>query len=153
MKERNQGKYYGIGVSFEMRDGHHRHLPHRRQPVRRARHPRRRRIVKIDGSTAKGINNEEVFDKLRGAKGTTVHVTIRRPGQDEADRVRHRPRQDPDLQRSLLIHAEARDRLHPHHPILRAPPARSWTAALQNLESQGMERLDPRPARQQPAAT
>jgi carboxyl-terminal processing protease len=38
------------------------------------------RIIKIEGSSAYGISNEEVFSKLRGKKGTTVNVTIARPG-------------------------------------------------------------------------
>jgi carboxyl-terminal processing protease len=39
------------------------------------------RIVRIDGSSVIGITNEEVRQKLRGRKGTTVEVSIFRPGQ------------------------------------------------------------------------
>lgn len=38
------------------------------------------RITHIDGVSAYGISNEEVFGKLRGEKGTSVGVTIMRPG-------------------------------------------------------------------------
>ncbi|MCB9366870.1 MAG: S41 family peptidase [Calditrichaeota bacterium] len=38
------------------------------------------RITHIDGISAYAITNEEVFDKLRGEKGSTVRVTITRPG-------------------------------------------------------------------------
>lgn len=37
------------------------------------------RITKIDGLSAYAITNEEVFEKLRGEKGSTVRVTIERP--------------------------------------------------------------------------
>ena len=38
------------------------------------------RIVEINGESAFGITNEEVFQKLRGPKGTSVDVTIDRDG-------------------------------------------------------------------------
>lgn len=41
------------------------------------------RIVEIDGKSAYGITNEEVFKRLRGKKGTSVEVKIDRPGETE----------------------------------------------------------------------
>ncbi len=41
------------------------------------------RIVKIDSSSAIGITNEEVREKLRGRAGTEVSVTIVRPGVEK----------------------------------------------------------------------
>lgn len=38
------------------------------------------RIIKIDGKSAIGITNDEVRQKLRGKAGTTVNVSIVRPG-------------------------------------------------------------------------
>ncbi len=38
------------------------------------------RITHIDGISAYGITNEEVFGKLRGEKGSAVRITINRPG-------------------------------------------------------------------------
>jgi C-terminal processing protease CtpA/Prc len=38
------------------------------------------RITKINGVSAYGITNDQVFEKLRGPKGTSVDVTIARPG-------------------------------------------------------------------------
>ncbi len=38
------------------------------------------RIVKIDGISAYGITDDQVKDKLRGLKGTTVNVSVQRPG-------------------------------------------------------------------------
>lgn len=41
------------------------------------------RIVEIDGQSAYGITNEQVFQRLRGPKGSSVEVTIDRPGETE----------------------------------------------------------------------
>jgi carboxyl-terminal processing protease len=41
------------------------------------------RITHINGISAYGINNDQVFEKLRGPKGSTVEVTIARPGIDK----------------------------------------------------------------------
>ncbi|RJP81396.1 MAG: S41 family peptidase [Candidatus Zixiibacteriota bacterium] len=41
------------------------------------------RIIKIDGVSSYGITNEEVFQKLRGPKGTEVNITVQRPNLDE----------------------------------------------------------------------
>lgn len=38
------------------------------------------KITRIDGLSAYGITNDEVFGKLRGEKGSSVRVTIERPG-------------------------------------------------------------------------
>ena len=41
------------------------------------------KIVKIDGESAVGYNNSDVINTLRGEKGSTVHVTIKRPSVNE----------------------------------------------------------------------
>ncbi|MCB0719773.1 MAG: S41 family peptidase [Bacteroidetes bacterium] len=38
------------------------------------------RIIEINDSTSIGIDSEEVKQRLKGPKGTTVNVTVRRPG-------------------------------------------------------------------------
>jgi carboxyl-terminal processing protease len=84
MNERNQGEYHGIGVSFEIRDNYITVIsPIEGSPSDALGIRGGDRIIKIDGASAKGISSEEVFDKLRGPKGSKVHVTIQRPGIDE----------------------------------------------------------------------
>jgi len=84
MNERNQGEYHGIGVSFEIRDGFITVIaPIEGSPSDALGIRGGDRIIKIDDVSAKGITSEEVFDKLRGPKGSKVHVTIVRPGIDE----------------------------------------------------------------------
>ena len=41
------------------------------------------KIMQIDGKTAYGIRDDEVFTRIRGPKGTSVKLTIRRDGVDE----------------------------------------------------------------------
>lgn len=84
MNERNQGEYFGIGVSFDIREGYITVIsPIENSPSDRLGIRSGDRIIKIDGVSAKGISQEEVYDKLRGPKGSKVHVTVSRPGMDE----------------------------------------------------------------------
>jgi carboxyl-terminal processing protease len=84
MNERNQGEYFGIGISFEIRDNFITVIsPIEGSPSDRLGIRAGDRIIKIDGESAEGISTEEVFDKLRGPKGSRVHVTISRPGIED----------------------------------------------------------------------
>jgi carboxyl-terminal processing protease len=84
MNERNQGEYFGIGISFEIRDNFITVIsPIEGSPSDRLGIRAGDRIIKIDGASAEGISTEEVFDKLRGPKGSRVHVTISRPGIED----------------------------------------------------------------------
>ena len=84
LTERFRGDFEGIGISFVIQNkiltvispipG----TPSDRLGIRTGD-----KIIKIDGKSAYGITNEEVFEKLRGPKGTTVNVTIAREGIDE----------------------------------------------------------------------
>jgi carboxyl-terminal processing protease len=84
MEERNRGSYSGIGISFAimndwltvisaMEGGPSIKLGIRAGDV----------ITHIEGESAYGIKEQEVFDKLRGPKGTEVKVTVRRSGEPE----------------------------------------------------------------------
>jgi carboxyl-terminal processing protease len=84
LQERNKGSYYGIGVSFEIVDGDLTVIaPIEGGPSSKLGIRPGDVIVKINEESAKGISNEEVFDKLRGDRGTVVHVSIRRPSEEE----------------------------------------------------------------------
>ncbi len=94
MNERYRGEYFGIGISFAIRDGYLTVIsPIEGSPSDRLGIRAGDRIVKIDGASAMGISENEVFEKLRGPQGTTVHVSIQRDGRDdliEIDIVRER---------------------------------------------------------------
>ncbi len=84
MREEQQGSFYGIGIRFSIQSGELTVIspiegtPAHRQGIRAGD-----RIVKIEGESTKGITNSEVIAKLRGEKGTIVHITIQREGVDE----------------------------------------------------------------------
>jgi carboxyl-terminal processing protease len=82
--EQFRGKFEGIGITFSIQNkwltvvspipG----TPSDRLGIRAGD-----RITHINSVSAYGISNEQVFDKLRGPKGTTVDVTVARPGLDK----------------------------------------------------------------------
>ncbi|MBL7959917.1 S41 family peptidase [bacterium] len=84
VKEEFQGNFEGIGISFEIVNGILTVVsPIPGTPSDRAGILAGDKIVMIDRSTAKGITNEDVFKRLKGPKGTTVHVSIERTGVNE----------------------------------------------------------------------
>jgi carboxyl-terminal processing protease len=83
MRERQEGRYYGLGITINVVDGdvtvfnvfegspaHQRGL--RRGDV----------IAKIEGEDAKGWTSEQAVGRLRGPKQSSVNISIRRAGYD-----------------------------------------------------------------------
>lgn len=84
MQERNRGTYYGIGISFAIVDGNLTVIsPIEGSPSDKLGIRAGDIIVKIEGENAKGIDQQEVFDKLRGERGTSVSVSIYREGKPD----------------------------------------------------------------------
>ncbi len=83
MRERQEGRYYGLGITIQSLDGDitaasvFEGSPAYRQGIRRGDV-----IAKIDGDEAKGWTTEQAMKKLRGARGTIVKVEIRRRGYE-----------------------------------------------------------------------
>ncbi len=84
MRERQEGHYYGLGITINSIDGDitayvvFEGSPAYRKGIRRADV-----IANIAGASAKGLSTLEAQTKLRGPKGTTVHIDIRRRGYDQ----------------------------------------------------------------------
>jgi len=84
MRERQQGRYYGLGITIQVIDGDITAVslfegsPAYRKGVRRGDV-----IAMIDGEDAKGWTSEQAARRLRGPKGTTVRVSLRRRGYDQ----------------------------------------------------------------------
>ncbi|HMB69754.1 MAG TPA: S41 family peptidase [bacterium] len=77
-----QGKYGGIGISIDIRDEWLTVVsPIEGTPAFKLGIRAGDRIVKIEGETTKGITTSQAASKLRGRKGSTVHITIRRQGE------------------------------------------------------------------------
>jgi carboxyl-terminal processing protease len=84
MRERQEGHYYGLGITISAVDGDITAVivfegsPAYKKGIRRGDV-----IANIDGKSAKGLTTLEAQGKLRGPKGTTVHIDIRRRGYEQ----------------------------------------------------------------------
>ena len=84
MRERQEGHYYGLGVTISAFDGDITAVvvfegsPAYRKGIRKGDV-----IASINGESAKGIGTDLAQKKLRGPRGTTVHIEIRRRGYEQ----------------------------------------------------------------------
>jgi carboxyl-terminal processing protease len=84
MRERQEGRYFGLGITIQVIDGDITAVslfegsPAYRTGVRRGDI-----IAKIAGESAKGWTTEEAARRMRGPKGTLVHLSLRRRGYDQ----------------------------------------------------------------------
>src|SRR6478672_7186903 len=84
MRERQEGRYYGIGVSIVSQDGDITAMnvfegsPAYKKGIRRGDI-----LANVEGEDAKGWTVEQAQRKLRGPKGTMVNVGVKRRGYDE----------------------------------------------------------------------
>ena len=84
MRERQEGRYYGIGIQIQAIDGDITAMRvFEGSPANRAGMRRGDAIATIGGEPAKGWTTEQAMNKLRGAKGTPVRIEIRRRGYEE----------------------------------------------------------------------
>jgi carboxyl-terminal processing protease len=85
MRERQEGRYFGIGISIQksgndvlvvsLFEG---------SPAYRAGIRRGDVIARVEAEDAKATwTTQDVVDRVKGPKGTTVRISIRRPGIDE----------------------------------------------------------------------
>jgi carboxyl-terminal processing protease len=85
MRERQEGRYYGLGITIQSIDGDVTAMsvfegsPAYRNGIRRGDV-----ISKIGGQDAKGWTNEQAMQKLRGPKGTNVQIEIKRRGYEKS---------------------------------------------------------------------
>ena len=84
LRERQEGRYYGLGISIVTIDGDitvqqlFEGSPAYKLGIRRGDI-----IARIEGEDAKGWTTEQAVRKLRGPKGTTVKVALKRVGYEE----------------------------------------------------------------------
>src|SRR5437870_5252391 len=84
MRERQEGRYYGLGITIASIDGDitaqsvFEGSPAFKKGVRRGDV-----IAKIGGEDAKGWGTEKAMSKLRGPKGTPVQLEIKRRGYEQ----------------------------------------------------------------------
>jgi carboxyl-terminal processing protease len=84
MRERQEGHYYGLGITINVFDGDitvanvFEASPAYQRGVRRGDV-----IAQIEGQDTKGWASEQAVTKLRGPKGTFVNIGLRRSGYDK----------------------------------------------------------------------
>ncbi len=84
LRERQEGRYYGLGITIQVIDGDITVMalfegsPAYKEGIRRGDI-----IAKIKGEDAKGWTSDQAVRMLRGAKGTTVAVSLKRTGYDQ----------------------------------------------------------------------
>src|SRR5687767_3507522 len=84
MRERQEGRYYGLGVSIQVVDGDitvaglFEGSPAYQMGMRRGDI-----IARIEGEDTKGWTSDQAVRKLKGPKGTKVNIGIRRGGYDD----------------------------------------------------------------------
>ena len=84
MRERQEGRYYGLGIQIQVLDGDITVMsifegsPAFKKGLRRGDV-----IARIKGEDAKGWTSEQAVKQLKGPKGTTVAISIRRRGYDQ----------------------------------------------------------------------
>ncbi|HTY10636.1 MAG TPA: S41 family peptidase [Bacteroidota bacterium] len=84
VNEEFQGKFEGIGIEFAIvNDTINVVQPIGGGPSAQLGILPNDKIVKIDGKSAIGFDNDQVMKGLKGPKGTKVSVTIMRPGEKE----------------------------------------------------------------------
>jgi carboxyl-terminal processing protease len=84
MQERQGGRYFGLGITIQSIDGDvtatalFEGSPAYKKGVRRGDV-----IAKVDGDSAKGWTPDQAAKRMRGPKGTLVHLSLRRRGFDQ----------------------------------------------------------------------
>ncbi|MBP1603493.1 MAG: ctpA, partial [Acidobacteria bacterium] len=141
MRERQQGRYYGLGITIQVIDGDITAVslfegsPAYRKGVRRGDV-----IARIDGEDAKGWTSEQAARRLRGPKGTTVRVSLRRRGYDQLIEL-DVPRDEiniPTIAAAVMIdQTTAYIRLQD----FAEQTGNDLSAALKRLSAKGMRRL------------
>jgi carboxyl-terminal processing protease len=83
MRERQEGRYYGLGITINVIDGDvtifnvFEGSPAHQKGLRRGDV-----FAKIEGEDAKGWTSEQAVSRLRGPKQSSVNISIRRAGYD-----------------------------------------------------------------------
>jgi carboxyl-terminal processing protease len=89
LREDQEGKYYGVGMEIGQRPGKLGKLvvvvmvPIPGSPAFRAGLRPGDVIAKVNGQPTEGMNTQQVAEKLKGPKGTRVHITVTREGYDQ----------------------------------------------------------------------
>jgi carboxyl-terminal processing protease len=83
MRERQEGRYYGLGISIgEINGDITVSTVFENSPAAKIGLRRGDVIARIEGQDTKGWHTEQAVGKLKGPRGTTVNISIKRAGYD-----------------------------------------------------------------------
>ncbi|HVB56226.1 MAG TPA: S41 family peptidase [Candidatus Acidoferrales bacterium] len=83
-REEQEGKYYGVGMTVAPRENQTVVLaPFMNSPAAKAGIRPGDIILAVDGKNCTGLTTTQVADRLKGAKGTAVHIALGREGWDK----------------------------------------------------------------------
>jgi len=141
MRERQEGKYYGVGLSIQTIDGDVTVMSlFEGSPAYRAGIRRGDIIARVKGEDAKGWTTDQTAKQLKGPKGTKVNISIKRPGYDKLI--------DMDVERDEVTIVTVRGvfMIDPTTGYIKLGDFGETSdaevgAALEKLKSQGMKRL------------
>src|SRR6059036_3570376 len=84
LREEQRGKYYGVGMTVGPRNNKVIVIaPFAGTPAYRAGIRPGDIIIAVDGKATDNMSTSDVADLLKGPKGTTVHITVLREGNDK----------------------------------------------------------------------
>lgn len=141
MRERQEGRYYGLGITIQSVNGDitaasvFEGSPAYKVGIRRGDV-----LGKIDGEDAKGWTTEQAMGKLRGKQGTVVNVDVRRRGYETpiALKVTRDEVQIPTVPAHFMVDATTG---YIKHSDWGENTDREMQRALNDLKSKGMKRL------------
>jgi len=83
-REEQEGKYYGVGMTVAPRENQTVVLaPFVASPAAKAGIRPGDLILQVDGKNCTGLTTTQVADMLKGAKGTSVHISLGREGWEK----------------------------------------------------------------------
>lgn len=134
LRAETTGRFGGVGIEIGMVDGYITVIsPIDDTPAKRAGLKAGDTIVQLDHNSMKGTKLMDAVDALRGEAGTSVHVRVRRPDDDNSEH-------DFDLVRATIEVTSVRTRvLEPGYGYLRISQfqdgtAKDMTRAISNLQ-------------------
>jgi carboxyl-terminal processing protease len=141
LSERQEGRYYGLGISILVIDGDitvqslFEGSPAYRRGIRRGDV-----IARIEGEDTKGWTSDQAVRQLRGPRGTSVNIALRRRGYDRLIdlQVQRDEINIPTIHAAFMVD---RDRAYVRLRDFSKTTDRDLGQALRALSEQGMRRL------------
>ena len=136
MRERQEGRYYGLGITIAAIDGDivaqsvFEGSPAYKMGVRRGDI-----IARIAGEDAKGWSTEQAMVKLRGPKGTNVQIEIKRRGYEQPIPLEVTRDEVHILTVPVVLHGRCDHGLHPHEGLRREHRSRGQGGAARSHEA------------------